>query len=184
MAYGLSKCDAQAPEHTDFSKCDTRAQLLHGMWNLSSQTRDWTCVPCIARWILSHWTTREVPDFLLQLLGSKSLRFSKLHFLICKIGTVILIRKAETVIPTWPLSQGFIRIEGAREMDGHTWDFTSGEQGVISALGALWEHLHPGIRRACLLTAAHTQRRAGLLPAAYPSPARYPGYRRIRGSRW
>lgn len=31
--------------------------------------------------------------------------------------------------------------------------------------------MHPGIRRACLHTAAHTQRRAGLLPAACPSPA-------------
>ena len=29
--------------------------------DLSSLTRDWTCVPCIARWILNHWTTREVP---------------------------------------------------------------------------------------------------------------------------
>ena len=27
----------------------------------SSQTRDWTCVPCIGRWILNHWITREVP---------------------------------------------------------------------------------------------------------------------------
>ena len=26
----------------------------------SSQTRDWTCVPCIGKWILNHWTTREV----------------------------------------------------------------------------------------------------------------------------
>ena len=25
----------------------------------SSQARDQTCVPCIARWILNHWTTRE-----------------------------------------------------------------------------------------------------------------------------
>ena len=24
-------------------------------------SRDWTCVPCIARLILNHWTTREVP---------------------------------------------------------------------------------------------------------------------------
>ena len=24
----------------------------------SSQTRDWTCVPCIGRWILNHWTNR------------------------------------------------------------------------------------------------------------------------------
>ena len=28
----------------------------------SSQTRDRTHVPCIVRWILSHWTTREVPQ--------------------------------------------------------------------------------------------------------------------------
>jgi len=33
---------------------------LCGMWNLSSPTRDQTCVPCIARHILNHWTTREV----------------------------------------------------------------------------------------------------------------------------
>ena len=26
----------------------------------SSWTRDWTRVPCTARWILNHWTTREV----------------------------------------------------------------------------------------------------------------------------
>ena len=25
-----------------------------------SQTRDRTCVPCIGRWILHHWTNREV----------------------------------------------------------------------------------------------------------------------------
>ena len=25
----------------------------------SSWTRDWTCVPCIGRWILYHWATRE-----------------------------------------------------------------------------------------------------------------------------
>ena len=26
-------------------------------------TRDWTCVSCIGRQILNHWTTREVPRF-------------------------------------------------------------------------------------------------------------------------
>ena len=31
------------------------------MWDLSSQTRHPTCVPCIARQILNPWTTREVP---------------------------------------------------------------------------------------------------------------------------
>ena len=29
------------------------------MWDLSSLTRDWTGVPCIARRILNHWTTRK-----------------------------------------------------------------------------------------------------------------------------
>ena len=29
--------------------------------DLSSLTRDQTLVPCIARWILNHWTTRGVP---------------------------------------------------------------------------------------------------------------------------
>ena len=31
------------------------------MWDLSSLTRDGTCVPCIVRQILYHWTAREVP---------------------------------------------------------------------------------------------------------------------------
>ena len=31
------------------------------MCDLSSPMRGWTCVPCTARQILNHWTTREVP---------------------------------------------------------------------------------------------------------------------------
>ena len=31
------------------------------MWDLSSPTRGWTHDPCIGRWSLNHWTTREVP---------------------------------------------------------------------------------------------------------------------------
>ena len=31
------------------------------MWDLSSPTRNRTCVPCIGKWILNQWTTREVP---------------------------------------------------------------------------------------------------------------------------
>ena len=52
-----------------FSRCRAQTQdrwLWHmglvAPWHIeSSQTRDWTCVPCIGRWILNHWTTREVP---------------------------------------------------------------------------------------------------------------------------
>ena len=29
------------------SSCGTQAQMLHGMWNLSTPTRNWTHVPCI-----------------------------------------------------------------------------------------------------------------------------------------
>ena len=34
------------------------------MWNLSSPSRDETHVPCVARWIRNHWTTRESPHTL------------------------------------------------------------------------------------------------------------------------
>ena len=45
-----------------FCSCGMQGQLPHGMWVLSSLTRDRTSVPCIAIWILNHWSTREVPD--------------------------------------------------------------------------------------------------------------------------
>ena len=38
-----------------------RAYLPHGMWDPSSSTRDRTCGPCLGKWILNHWITREVP---------------------------------------------------------------------------------------------------------------------------
>ena len=31
------------------------------MWDITSLTRDWAHIPCIGKWILKHWTTREVP---------------------------------------------------------------------------------------------------------------------------
>ena len=43
-----------------FSSCGTWSWLPCSMWGLSSLTRDQTCIPCIARWILNHWTSREV----------------------------------------------------------------------------------------------------------------------------
>ena len=46
--------------------------MLRGIWNLSSSTKDWNQVPCIVRWILNHWITREVPGkFLLERSKSK-----------------------------------------------------------------------------------------------------------------
>ena len=43
------------------SICATWAHLPRGIWILSYLTRDRTQVPCLARQILNHWTTREVP---------------------------------------------------------------------------------------------------------------------------
>ena len=47
------------------------------MYNLSSLTRNWTYVPCIARWILNHLTTSEVPGYdFKSLLGWKNLPYT------------------------------------------------------------------------------------------------------------
>ena len=35
---------------------------LQGTWDLSSPIWDQTLTPCIGRWSLHHWTTREVPQ--------------------------------------------------------------------------------------------------------------------------
>ena len=43
------------------SSCDAQASLPHPMLDLSRPARDQTHVPCIARQILNHRTTREVP---------------------------------------------------------------------------------------------------------------------------
>ena len=37
------------------------AHWLSFPWHVkSSRTREQTCVPCTGRWVLNHWTTREV----------------------------------------------------------------------------------------------------------------------------
>ena len=39
--------------------------LWHGMWDLSSLTRERTLNPCMEEWCLNHWTAREVPIIML-----------------------------------------------------------------------------------------------------------------------
>lgn len=60
------------------------------------------------------------------------------------------------MIPTWPVSQGFLRIEGAGEMDA-LGALQAGGNGVISASGIFYKHLHPWTRCACLTKTTHTQ---------------------------
>ena len=70
------------------SSCAAWAYLPYGTWDLRSLTRDGTCVPCIGRRILNHWTTREVPtqpfcvrNYILPiLLRSKEIVPSQIYF--------------------------------------------------------------------------------------------------------
>ena len=42
--------------------CDMWASFPSSMWVFSSLTRDQTCISCLGRWTINHWTTREVPE--------------------------------------------------------------------------------------------------------------------------
>ena len=57
-AQGLS-CGTRALEHAGFHSCHVQASLLHGMWDLSSPSRDQTRIPCFGRQILNQWATRD-----------------------------------------------------------------------------------------------------------------------------
>ena len=49
-------------------------------WHMeASQTRDRTCVPCIARW-LNHWATREVPRLANLIRTSKNVEWLELDW--------------------------------------------------------------------------------------------------------
>ena len=61
------------------------------MWDLSSLTRDPTHVPCISRWVLNHWTTREVP-----VIKSNT----HFHWIMCFLQSHII-----TVFVSWNLAQ-------------------------------------------------------------------------------
>ena len=54
-----------APPPTFFWSSLWHVGFSSGMWDLSSPIKDRTQVPCTGRWILNHWTTREVPFVLL-----------------------------------------------------------------------------------------------------------------------
>ena len=70
IGFVLSKTPKGIPTHN--TKCKhyrTKPRMmmmmiwaaLHSLRDLSSPTRDRTHVPCIGRWILNLWTTREAP---------------------------------------------------------------------------------------------------------------------------
>ena len=62
MGYLLHHVGSSTVAHR-LSGCGVWAQLPCRMGDLSSLTRGWTRVPCIAGQILSPWTTSEIPRF-------------------------------------------------------------------------------------------------------------------------
>ena len=69
-------------------------------WHMGSYslTRNWTCIPCIARWILNHWITMEVPihcllmtPFCMSFLEKCLLRSSVLFLFILLLSSLLLI---------------------------------------------------------------------------------------------
>ena len=56
---GVYCCGARAPEWMGSAVVARRLS----MWDLNSPTRDGTLTPCIGRWSLNHWITREFPYY-------------------------------------------------------------------------------------------------------------------------
>ena len=56
---GFSHCTSS--QCAIFRSCDAQDWLPCGVWGLSSLTGDRTCVPCIGRGILNHWTPKDSP---------------------------------------------------------------------------------------------------------------------------
>ena len=64
-ALGLSRCGLWVWALERWLSCGTPVQMPHSIVG-SFQTRNWTSVPCIARQILNHCTTREALDSILE----------------------------------------------------------------------------------------------------------------------
>ena len=60
LLFAVASCRARALAHAAFGSCSSQAQLPCSMWDLPGPEFRL----CIARGILNHWTTREIPDLL------------------------------------------------------------------------------------------------------------------------
>ena len=126
---------------------------LVALWHMgSSWTRDGTRVPCIARWILNHWTTREaVGNVLIALCGGTPLIFTitqKVNFIAfyfhfaSQVVLVVENLPEDTGDTVWipgsaPLSTG---VTSAPEHPFHS----KGDQFLFClGLCPLWEPLIP-----------------------------------------
>ena len=118
------------------------------MWDLGSPSKNWTCVPWIGRWILNHWTTREVPVCIFKkrwrgkhsvLLASQGVTISQHEFGrkegICQIKVLFLfVLEKEMATHSsilswrnpWMEEPGGLQSTGRKESDTTEWlHFTS-----------------------------------------------------------
>ena len=93
----------------EFSSWGTQAYLPCSMWDLSSLTRDQTCISSIGRWILNHWTTREVPVHLFLLSPLFQLHMFESKWKCWSFSSVWLFVTLWTVACQASLSMGFSR---------------------------------------------------------------------------
>ena len=92
------------------SGCGAGAQLLHSPWDLSSLTRDPPCVSSIARQILNHWTTREIPWLWLQIPQGSYLMSTEVASKEKGCADPLLVSHGEKL---WALSDGLSHLSSA-----------------------------------------------------------------------
>ena len=59
--------------------------MRHGMWDLSSLTRDPTCVPAVEAWSLNHWTYRDILEYRFLSLGVENFVWRRLNKILANI---------------------------------------------------------------------------------------------------
>ena len=90
--------------------------------NLSSQTKDQSCVPCIRRWILNHWTAREVPYLAVLSWDSKFFLSLDLNLRNINLRNIILLGSQVS----WHLDRKYISLPGSPACQLHiSWDFSA-----------------------------------------------------------
>ena len=69
------------------------------IWNLSSLTRNRIHTPCIGKWSLTYWTTREVPRNSKRCLEINSFPINQIKTLSCFDFVVVVFKHKQTFLP-------------------------------------------------------------------------------------
>ena len=141
----------QASLSVQFSRQEYWSGVVISFSRGCSRPRDGTCVPCIGKWILNHWTIREVPASFSKLKKKKKVYF----------GIKIAKTSKEKPTPGFPVGKGLDLVEGClritnKPISGLRGLRTDGPaKGARLTLPKLWVQ-RPGIQALnqsfCVLT--------------------------------